>query len=469
MIVFLLCTAVIVGAYFTYGRLVERNFGVRPERATPAVTRSDGVDYVRMPVWKVFLIQLLDIAGIGPIFGPIMAALYGPAALLWIVLGSIFAGGAHDFYCGMMSLRCDGENLPTLVGRTIGRHMRLAMLVFSLLLLVLVGVVFVLSPAAMLSELLHVERSKLIVAIFLYYFLATVLPIDKIIGRFYPFFGGLLLFMTFGVLTMLILSDKPILPDLSLNHPHPQKLPLWPLMFITLSCGAISGFHSTQSPLMSRCLPNERYGRFVFYGAMLAEAFIALVWVTVGLSLYDPQQLASTLERGTAAAVVNETCRTLLGSIGGFLAVLGVVVLPITSGDTAFRSARLIISEFIRLPQQRAARRLAIAVPLFVIGWIISRVNFGVIWRYFGWSNQTLAALVLWSAAVYSVRHGKAHWFASVPATFLTAVTVSYILYAEIGFRLSYGLAVIFGLIGAAAAAAAFLYAAPRLKRNHDE
>ncbi|MDZ7316837.1 MAG: carbon starvation protein A [candidate division KSB1 bacterium] len=448
MALFALAVGLLVLGYFSYGRLVERLFGVEPNRATPALTRTDGVDYVPMPTWKVFLIQLLDIAGIGPIFGPIMGALYGPAALLWIVLGSILAGGVHDFFSGMMSIRFDGENLPTLVGRTIGSKMRLLMLIFSLLLLILVGVVFVLSPAAVLASLFGVNQSLLVVTIFVYYFLATILPIDKIIGRLYPLFGGLLLFMTVGVLTAMI-AKKPLLPDLSLHHPHPENLPLWPLLFITLSCGAVSGFHSTQSPLMSRCLTNERYGRLVFYGAMLAEGVIALVWATVGLSLYEPNALAAKINSGTASVVVNETCRSLLGSFGGALAILGVVVLPITSGDTAFRSARLIISEFIHLPQKTAPKRLAIAIPVFLVGILLSRINFSVIWRYFGWSNQMLATLVLWSAAFYLQKQNKPHWIASLPAAFLSAVTLTFIFYSPLGLHLDYRLSSALGLGGA--------------------
>ena len=463
MILFFACVALLVAGYFTYGWGVERVFGIRPQRPTPAITRADGVDYVQLPVWKIFLIQLLDIAGIGPIFGPIMAALYGPVALLWIVLGSIFAGGVHDFFSGMMSVRYDGENLPTLVGRTIGRQMRVLMLIFSLLLLLLVGVVFVLSPAAMLQQLTGIDKFALVMAIFVYYFLATLLPVDKIIGRLYPLFGALLLFMTFGVLAAVIFGGRPLLPNLSLHHAHPENLPMWPLLFITLSCGAISGFHSTQSPLMSRCLPNERYGRRVFYGAMIAEGVIALIWASVGLSFYEPAALSAQIKAGTASVVVNETCRNLLGPVGGFLAILGVVVLPITSGDTAFRSARLIISEFIHLPQKAVAKRLMIALPLFAVGFIISRINFDVIWRYFGWSNQMLATLVLWSAAVYLVKQGKPHWVASLPAIFLTAVTMTFIFYAKIGLALPHRTAVIGGASATFLITLLFFIAAPRM------
>ncbi|MBN1561436.1 carbon starvation protein A [candidate division KSB1 bacterium] len=457
MLIFLSSVILLIVGYFTYGVLVEKIFGIDRSRPTPAVEMADGVDYVAMPTWKTFLIQLLDIAGIGPIFGPIMGALYGPEALLWIVIGSIFAGGVHDFFSGMLSVRNSGENLPTIIGRTIGRHMRSIMLVFSLLLLVLVGVVFVLSPAKMLENLTHYNVAYFIAAIFLYYFIATIVPIDKIIGRIYPLFGLLLLFMTFGIFFGMLFGGHAILPDLDFTQTHPQKLPMWPLLFITLSCGAVSGFHSTQSPLMSRCIKNEKYGRLVFYGAMITEGIIALIWAMVGLSLYEPDALQGLIDQGTAALVVNDTAVSLLGKVGGFLAILGVIVLPITSGDTAFRSARLIISEAAHLTQKAIRNRLLIAVPLFIIGFIISQLQFDVIWRYFGWSNQTLAALVLWSAAFYLVKNVKFHWIATIPAVFLTAMVVTYICYAQIGFRLPYQTSVLAGVGTAVIALVSFI------------
>lgn len=470
MLILLGSVLLLIVGYFTYGLLVEKIFAIDRSRPTPAVELADGVDYVGMPTWKTYLIQLLDIAGIGPIFGPLMGALYGPEALLWIVIGSIFAGGVHDFFSGMMSVRNRGENLPTIVGRTLGRHMRGVMLVFALLLLVLVGVVFVLSPAKMLENLTHLHVAYYIAAIFVYYFIATVVPIDKIIGRIYPFLGGLLLFMTFGIFFGMLFGEHKILADLNFSQTHPKELPMWPLLFITLSCGAVSGFHSTQSPLMSRCIKNEKYGRFVFYGAMISEGIIALIWATVGLSLYEPGALQGLIDQGTAALVVNETAINLLGKVGGFLAILGVIVLPVTSGDTAFRSARLIISEAAHLPQKAIGNRLLIAVPLFIVGFIISQVKFGVIWRYFGWSNQTLAALVLWSSAFYLVKNGKFHWIATVPAVFLTAVVVTFICYEQIGLRLPYQTSVIIGVCSAILALVGFLiyvFKHPRLAELH--
>ncbi|MFP4127955.1 MAG: carbon starvation protein A, partial [Desulfonatronovibrio sp.] len=436
MLVLLLCIGLLVLGYFTYGKVVERIFTPDPNRPTPCFTMADGVDYASMPTWKVFFIQILNIAGIGPIFGPILGALYGPIALVWIVVGAIFAGAVHDYFSGMLSARNKGVSVPDVVGSFLGPFARWLMRFFSLLLLLLVGVVFVLSPAQLLSNLTGMQVPVFIACIFGYYFLATILPINKIIGRIYPFFGALLLFMTLGILLGMALSDVQVLSNLDISrNTHPEGLPIWPLLFITLSCGAISGFHSTQSPLMARCIRNESKGRLVFYGAMMAEGVIALVWAAAGMSLFHgPEALYQVIQAGTPSLVVDQVCRTLLGPVGGFLAILGVIVLPVTSGDTAFRSNRLILAEIFSLNQTRAARRLLLAVPLFVLAAIIASLDFQVIWRYFGWSNQTLAMLVLWSAAVYLRQQGKYHWIATIPAMFMTAVIVSFILQASIGF-----------------------------------
>jgi carbon starvation protein CstA len=436
--ILLLCIGLLVLGYFTYGKLVERVFVPDPNRPTPCSTMADGVDYVSMPTWKVFFVQVLNIAGIGPIFGPILGALYGPIALVWIVVGAVFAGAVHDYFSGMLSVRNRGASLPDLVGTFLGTGARWIMRVFSLLLLMLVGVVFVLSPAQLLGNLTGLNVQVFVACIFGYYFLATILPINKIIGRIYPFFGALLLFMTLGVLVGMALGDVQVLPNLDISvNTHPEGLPIWPLLFITLSCGAISGFHSTQSPLMARCIRNESKGRLVFYGAMIAEGIIALVWAAAGMSLfYGPDALYHVIQSGTPSLVVEQVCRSLLGPVGGFLAILGVIILPVTSGDTAFRSNRLILAEIFSLSQARAAKRLLLAIPLFITAAIIASQDFQVIWRYFGWSNQTLAMLVLWSAAVYLKKQDKYHWIATVPAMFMTAVSVSFILQAPIGFGL---------------------------------
>lgn len=451
---FLLSVALLLCGYFVYGKIVEKIFGIRPERETPAISNADGVDYVAMSTPKVWLIQLLNIAGVGPIFGPILGALYGPVAMLWIVFGCIFAGAVHDYFSGMLSVRSNGASVPVIVGQQLGSAAKQFMNFFAVILLLLVGVVFVLSPAGLLNTLIKdnfgLDNLPLWVGIiFAYYLLATLLPIDKIIGRLYPIFGALLLFMSFGLILSLAFSDHTLYAgglDFSTNF-HPQNLPLWPLLFVTIACGAVSGFHATQSPLMARCMKNEKNGRFIFYGAMIGEGIIALIWCTLGLSFYDDTQaLMAVINQGSPSLVVHQISTSLLGVVGGGLAILGVIILPITSGDTAFRSARLIIAEFFSMPQHSIVKRLLIAVPLFALGFFITKTDFNIIWRYFGWANQTTAMVMLWAASAYLIRLNKFHWICSIPAMFMTAVCFTYLLYAPEGFALSWTLSLIIGL-----------------------
>ncbi len=433
--------ALIVG-YAVYGTIVDKVFGADAKRATPAQVKADGVDYVVMKPSKIWLIQLLNIAGVGPIFGPILGALYGPAALVWIVVGAVFAGAVHDYLSGMLSMRYGGSNMPNIVGYTLGSTAKQFMRVFSLVLLLLVGVVFVSAPAKLLSIMTPdwMNFNTWLVIIFAYYFLATILPIDKIIGNLYPIFGAVLMIMSVGMITMLIVDDYTFYPALEWTNQHPKGLPIWPLIFITIACGAISGFHATQSPLMARCLPCETLGKPVFYGSMIAEGAIALVWATVGMTFYqEPAALGEALAAGGPGKVVSDAAYTLMGSVGGIFAMLGVIVLPITSGDTAFRATRLTIAEVFNLSQTDVAKRLMIAVPLFVLGGILSQVDFNIIWRYFGFANQTLSSLALWAGAAYLYRNGRFHFIASLPATFMTAVATSYILSEKnMGLGLSY-------------------------------
>lgn len=456
----LACAALIVG-YFVYGTLVDRIFKSDENRATPAITKADGVDFVQMSSWRIFLIQLLNIAGLGPVFGPILGALYGPAALVWIVLGSIFAGAVHDYFAGMLSVRYGGTNVPNIVGYNLGSAFKQIMRVFAVVLLVLVGVVFVTGPALLMTSITPawMDYKFWLIVIFGYYFLATIMPIDKIIGALYPVFGAILIIMAVGITVMLFVSGTEFYPAAQWVNQHPKGLPLWPLMFITIACGACSGFHATQSPLMARCLPNEKLGRPVFYGSMIAEGLIALVWATVGMSFYQtPEALNAALAAGGPGAVVRESSLTLMGPIGGVLAILGVVILPITSGDTAFRAARLTIAEFINYSQIAPVKRLAIAVPLFAIGIALSQMDFNLIWRYFGWANQTLAAIVLWAGAAYLYRKNLCHWIASAPATFMTAATVSYICYEKaMGFGMPIDVSNIIGVAVAIVSLAAFI------------
>ena len=428
---------------------------------------ADGVDYVSMPTWKVWLIQLLNIAGVGPVFGPIMGALWGPSALIWIVIGTIFAGAVHDYMEGMLSVRYNGANVPVFVGYNLGLIVKRIMQVFAVILLLLVGVVFVTAPAGLLNNLTpdYMNYQFWIYVIFAYYLLATIMPIDKIIGNFYPVFGAVLIFMALGVTTMMFIE----MPDQFYNsvttwsqNLHPGHLPIFPLVFITIACGALSGFHATQSPIMARCMANEKLGKPIFYGSMVAEGFIGLVWATVGMTFYpfdSPDGLVVLADVASKpAVVVNQACINLMGQFGGILAILGVVVLPITSGDTAFRAARLTIAEAINFSQKPILSRLYLAIPMFAIGIILSYVNFTIIWRYFGWANQTLATIVLWAGAAYLFRRSRCHWICTVPATFMTAVVVSYICYEPtMGFKMSIDISNIIGCIAAVCCFVAFM------------
>lgn len=453
--------ALVVG-YLVYGIVIEKIFGIDANRPTPATTMADGVDFVPMHWSKIFLIQLLNIAGLGPIFGAIMGALFGPAAFLWIVLGSIFAGATHDFLSGMMSVRHDGKSISEIVGIYLGENMRKVMIAFSVVLLILVGTVFMAGPAGLLANLgmtgIFANKTFWLVIIIIYYFIATVVPVDKVIGRIYPLFGAALLFMAVGIAGAMILGNFPI-PEITLTNMHPKALSMWPMLFITIACGAISGFHATQSPMMARCIATEKYGRHVFFGAMIAEGIIALIWAAVAMSFFPNgvTGLSEVLAKGGPALVVNEISHSLLGVVGGLLALLGVIVAPITSGDTAFRSARLTIADAINYKQGPIKNRLIIAAPLFIIGISLTMMDFSIIWRYFAWSNQTLATIVLWTGAAYLAKHARFHWVATIPATIMTAVVTTYIIIAKEGLMLSATIANPVGIIVAVLALILFL------------
>ncbi|MGA4720422.1 carbon starvation protein A [Fictibacillus nanhaiensis] len=442
MITFLVSIVLLVVGYFTYGKYVENVFGVKQERKTPAYAQEDGIDYVPMGTKTNSLIQLLNIAGVGPIFGPIMGALYGPVAFLWIVLGAIFAGAVHDYLTGMISIRNRGAHLPQLAGKFLGNAMRHVVNGFTLLLLLLVGTVFVSAPAALIHDLTGdwISLSLIIGLIFVYYVLATLLPIDKIIGRVYPVFGALLVVSAIGIGGGLVVTGAPI-PELSFENMHPDNVPIFPLLFLTISCGALSGFHATQSPIISRTTKNEKEGRKIFYGMMIAEAVIAMIWAAAAMSLFDGKSLAGIIAEGGPAAVVSEVSVTMLGAIGGTLAVIGVIILPITSGDTSFRSARMILADYFNIGQKKLSSRLWIAVPMFVISFLLTKIDFTLLWRYFSWANQLTAMLALWVGAMYLKRSKKNHWIATLPAIFMTMVTVTYICNAPIGLGLSNGVA----------------------------
>lgn len=475
MISFILAIIALVVGYFIYGTIVEKVFGADEKIQTPAVRLEDGVDFVKMPGWKIFLIQFLNIAGLGPIFGAIAGAMWGPAAFLWIVFGCIFAGGVHDYFSGMLSVRHDGASIPEVVGKYLGKGFQNFMRVFSVILLILVGVVFVTGPASILKGLTGMNLQVLIYIIFAYYLLATMVPIDKLIGKIYPIFGICLLIMAVGVGGALIFGGFPIpeiVPSNLINmHSNPDKNPIFPMLFITIACGAISGFHATQSPLMARCITSEKQGKKIFYGSMIAEGIVALIWAAAAMSFFGGvEQLNATMaiKGHTAAWVVNEVSISLLGKVGGVLAILGVVACPITSGDTAFRSARLTIADAFKYKQGPILNRFVISIPLFMIGFILTKIDFNIIWRYFGWSNQTLATIILWTAGMYLVNIGRKHWIATVPATFMTAVCTSYILIAPEGFKLSQAIAYPAGIIAAIAAMAIFLIAAKKVEVKSD-
>ncbi|WP_034761266.1 carbon starvation CstA family protein [Rossellomorea vietnamensis] len=459
MVTFLVSIVVLIIGYFTYGKLIEKIFGINETRSTPAYAKADGVDYVPMDTKRNSMIQLLNIAGVGPIFGPIMGALYGPVAFLWIVLGAIFAGAVHDYLTGMISIRNGGAHLPELAGRFLGKTMKHVVNAFSILLLVLVGTVFVTAPAALIANLTPawISLGVIIAAIFIYYIVATLLPIDKIIGKVYPLFGALLLISAVGIGAGLVITGADI-PEVSLTNMHPDSVAIFPLLFLTISCGALSGFHATQSPIISRTTQNEKNGRKIFYGMMILEAIIAMIWAAAAMSLFEPGELNAILKDGGPAAVVSEVSVLMLGSIGGTLAILGVIVLPITSGDTSFRSARMIIADYIKVGQVKMSSRLWIAVPLFVISVVLTRMDFNLLWRYFSWANQSTAMIALWVGAMYLALQKKPHWVATIPAIFMTMVTFTYILNAPIGFGLSMGTAYMGAAIITIVSILAFIY-----------
>jgi carbon starvation protein CstA len=458
---FILGIIILVVGYFTYGKIVDKVFGVEEDRETPATRLNDGIDFVPMSTPRIFLIQLLNIAGLGPIFGAIQGALFGPAAFLWIAFGSIFAGGVHDYFSGMLSLRHDGQSISEIVGIYLGEGARKVMRVFSVILLVLVGTVFMQGPAGLLAniELFGLADVNVWLGIVLaYYFLATILPVDKIIGKIYPLFGLALLVMAVGIGSMLVI-DGYQLPAFTIESLHPSKLPIWPMLFVTIACGAISGFHATQSPMMARCMTNEKDGRKVFYGAMIAEGIIAMIWAAAAMVFFGgvPQLGEALANGGGPAGVVNTISNSLLGPVGGLLAMLGVIAAPITSGDTAYRSARLTIADAVGYGQEPIKNRLALAIPIFIVGFGLTRIDFNIIWRYFAWSNQTLAMIVLWASAAYLVKNEKSHWLASLPAAFMTAVSVTYIMMAPEGFKLSSSISYPVGLVVAVGALIYFI------------
>lgn len=437
MTAFLISLAILIGGYFLYGKIVDRILDTDSRNPMPAITRRDDIDYRPMKPWRVFLIQFLNIAGLGPIFGAIMGIMFGPAAFLWIALGTIFAGAVHDFCSGVISIRSDGASLPEIVGQELGVGIKQLMRIFSVLLLILVAAVFVTTPAGLLAAMTpeYLDLNIWIIAIFGYYILATLLPIDKLIGNLYPIFGFALLFMAAGLLCVLLFGghELPISFTSDSFGSHNGNTPVFPMMFVSIACGAISGFHATQSPMMARCMTNEKHARPIFYGAMVAEGIVALIWAAAAITFtggYEELAAYMLADGHSAGSLVHDISFGWLGTFGGILALLGVVAAPITTGDTALRSARLTVADFIHIKQSSIWQRLAVALPIFAATAFVMMIDFNVLWRYFAWSNQTLSVFTLWAVTVYLARTGRTYIISLIPAIFMTVVCVSYLLCA---------------------------------------
>ena len=480
MISLLISFAVLIIGYLVYGKVTEKIFSP-DDRQTPAIAINDGVDCVPMKTWRAFLVQLLNIAGTGPIFGALMGAVFGPVVFLWIVFGSLLGGAVHDYMSGMISSRHKGASIAELSGIYLGKVVKWIMRIFSVVLLILCGTVFVTSPAGLLEKLTPdwMDGTFWSIVILAYYLLATLLPIDKLIGKLYPVFGILLIVMAGAVIGGIIFSGgKYTIPEITLENLYPDGTPIWPYMFITVACGAISGFHATQSPMIAKCIKSEKEGRKVFYGAMISESVIALVWAAAGVSFYGTTQLLYEALANGASNVVYEISTGVLGIFGGVLAIAGVIICPISSGDTAFRSARLILGETFKLNQKEIKNRLLITIPLLVVGGLLTwfattdQNGFQIIWRYFSWSNQTLAMIALWVSTAYLLKEGKYRFgslITAFPASFMTAVSMTYIMSAQEGFRLNQTVSYIIGASVAFALFVIYLIALIRKLNNRSK
>ncbi|GLB60479.1 carbon starvation CstA family protein [Cytobacillus sp. NCCP-133] len=460
MVTFLGSIVLLLAGYAVYSKVVERIFGINDSSPTPAYTEKDGMDYVPMSWWKGSLIQLLNIAGLGPIFGAIMGALYGPVAFIWIVAGSIFAGAVHDYFSGMLSLRHKGEQYPSLVGRYLGKTAKTTINIISLILMVLVAAAFTAGPAQLISSLTPLSFMASLLAIFAYFLLAAILPVNRIIGKIYPLFGAILIFMAVSIGIALLFSGKSI-PNVTLANFHPGELPIWPLLMVTISCGAISGFHSTQSPIVARTLKKESDGRKVFYGAMIAEGVIALIWAAAGMTFFGGTGgLQEALAAGGPAGAVNEISKSLLGTLGGILAILGVIILPITTGDTALRSSRMMLTDLLSsfLNMEGKWKVILTTLPVAIPTLYLSTIDYSFLWRYVGWTNQVVATVMLWTGAMYLLKNNKFHWICGAPAMFMTGVVSTYIFYAPEGFQMDYQLSMIIGSVITLAIAGWYVY-----------
>lgn len=458
MSLFILSVILLILGYVIYGAIVEKVFGADNSRKTPAIKYADGIDFVEMPVWKIFLIQFLNIAGLGPVFGAVLGAAYGPACFLWIVLGSIFAGGVHDYLTGMLSVRYKGKTMDYFIGKILSKHAKYFFVFFLVLILVLVGAVFAINPAKMLALIFKIPVIYFVVLIFGYYFLTTLLPVDKIIGRFYPFFALLLLIVTVSLLVSLFRLDTEWFP-ITFENLHPKNAPIFPLMFITIACGALSGFHATQSPIMARCLPNEKSGRLIFYGSMILEGLVALIWASLAIAFYHDQTALGNVLFDPAkgqGAVIAELSNGLIGKVGSVFAILSVVVLSITSGDTAFRSARLTLAESLHFDQKKLGKRFLLSAAVLLAGIAFTMFDITTLWYYFGWANQTFAMFSLWAVSVYLKKKRRCYWVSLVPAIFMTMVCTTYILQDKNSFALDLNISKIIAVIVVAIVSAIF-------------
>ncbi|MBM7553624.1 carbon starvation protein A [Thalassobacillus pellis] len=451
MLTFIASVILLIAGYIFYAKVVERIFGINDDQKTPAYTHNDGFDYMPMSWWKATLIQLLNIAGLGPIFGAVMGALYGPVAFIWIVIGCIFGGAVHDYFSGMLSLRHNGAQYPTLVGKYLGKPAQSMINLLSIVLMILVAAAFTAGPAKLMSEVTPLGFTTSLFVIFGYFLLAAILPVNKVIGKIYPIFGAILIFMAVSIGIGMFFFDNPI-PNLTLSNLHPDELPMWPLLMVTISCGAISGFHSTQSPILARTLKKESEGRKVFYGAMIGEGIIALVWAAAGMAFFGGTGgLQEALGSGGPAGVVNEISKTTLGTLGGVLAILGVIILPITTGDTALRSSRMMLVDLLNQFRKKEITSkwapILMVIPVALPTFLLTQMDYSFLWRYVGWSNQVVATVMLWTGAMYLLHTKKFHWICSIPALFMTAVVSTYIFYAPEGFGMAYETSMVFGSI----------------------
>jgi carbon starvation protein CstA len=449
MVTFFAAVLLLIGGYMVYSKFVENVFGIDDSKPTPAYTKRDELDYVPMSWWKGSLIQLLNIAGLGPIFGAVMGALYGPVAFIWIVIGCIFAGAVHDYFSGMISLRHNGAQYPTIVGKYLGKNMKVIINLVSLVLMILVAAAFTAGPAQLIASITPINFTVALILIFVYFLLAAILPINRIIGKIYPIFGGILIFMAVAIAGAMIFTNQSI-PNLTVDNLHPEELPIWPLLMVTISCGAISGFHSTQSPIIARTMKKESEGRKVFYGAMVAEGIIALIWAAAGMAFFGGTGgLQEALANGGPAGVVNEISTSLLGTLGGILAILGVIILPITTGDTALRSSRMMLSELMDsvFKTDGKWKVLLATIPVALPTLFLATIDYSFLWRYVGWTNQLVATVMLWTGAMYLLKNQKFHWICGVPALFMTGVVCTYIFYAPEGLSLPYATSLWIGSI----------------------